>query len=105
MSADRRLLGAGGSSHRQIDRLARSLQGAELAITKHEVQRWTDLQLLTIDLSTRARAVEKALDLDCQVWDRGLALANGDPVKQELVLRYLQDQNSAFRRRINQVLD
>ena len=104
MSVPDRLLGP-GPSHREVERVARDLRGTELAITKHQVQRWADLQMLSIDLSTRARATERALNLDFQVYDRGMALADGDRVKQELVLRYLQDQNDGFRRRINRVLD
>ena len=104
MSVPDRLLGP-GPSNREIERVARDLRGTELTITKHQVQRWADLQMLSIDLSARARATEQALNLDFQVYDRGMALADGDRVKQELVLCYLQDQNDGFRRRINRVLD
>jgi len=88
-----------------VERLAREVRGTELAISRHEIQRWADLQMLSVDLSVRARATERALRLDFEVYDRGMALADGDRVKQELVLRYLQDQNDGFRRRINRVLD
>lgn len=97
MSRPDRQLVRGSDDRQALDRVSRTIRSTELAVSQREVQRWGDLQLLSIDLSARAKATERALDLDLRLYDRGLSLAGGDPVKQELVLRYLQDQNSANR--------
>jgi hypothetical protein len=104
MSVPDRVLGRSTSDNLAIERVARTVHSTEIAVTNHEIERWGDLQRLMIDLSARAKASERAFDLDVRLYELGLVKAGGDPVKQELMLRYLQDQNADFRALINQAL-
>ena len=87
-----------------IERVARSVARNEVAVTEHEIERWGDVEMLKIDLAARAKAAELALDRDLELLELGMQRANGSRVAQELVLRYLEDQNADFRRLIRKVL-
>lgn len=87
-----------------VARVARSIDRVEEAVVLAEVKRWGDQEILRVDLAARARASELALGHDLTLYDKGMAAADGDPVKAELVLRYLNDQNNDNRTLINRRL-
>jgi len=97
-------LGRTSSDSMGIERVARAVQRTEVAVTEHEVELWGELEMLKIDLAARAKAAEMALDQDIKLLDRGMERADGSRVKQELVLRYVDDQNQDFRQLIHRIL-
>ncbi|HVE45134.1 MAG TPA: hypothetical protein VNA57_00100 [Acidimicrobiales bacterium] len=98
-------LGRTSSQSMAIERVARTVRRTEVAVTEHEIELWGDLETIKIDLAARAKAVQLALDRDLELLERGMQRANGNRVAQELVLRYVEDQNQDFRLQIRQVLD
>lgn len=97
-------LGRTSSDSMGIQRVARAVQRTEVAVTEHEIHLWGELETLKIDLAARAKAAQMALDRDLELLDRGMERADGSRVKQELVLRYVDDQNQDFRQLIRRVL-
>jgi hypothetical protein len=97
MASPDRVLGHSPLSGAVVGRVARSIERVEESVALSEVARWGDQEILRIDLTARARAAQVALDHDLALYDRGMAAAGGDPVKAELVLRYLEDQNRTNR--------
>lgn len=87
-----------------VERVARAVGRAEVAVTEHEIEQWGELETIKIDLAARAQAVELALDRDLELLEKGMQRANGSRVAQELVLRYVEDQNQDFRLRIRRGL-
>ena len=100
----RHQLGRTTAQSMSIERVARAVERSEVAVTEHEVELWGELETLNIDLAARSKAAELALERDLQLLDRGMERAGGSRVGQELVLRYVEDQNHDFRDRIRQVL-
>ena len=93
MSLPDRILGQGTTNPGALARVTQVVSRSEEAAAVHEVQRWAQRRLLDIDLAARAEASQGALHHAVALFDRGMTEAGDDPVKQELVLRYLQDQN------------
>ncbi|MGH9177844.1 MAG: hypothetical protein ACRD0N_04745 [Acidimicrobiales bacterium] len=83
-----------------IDRVARVVARTETTVTEHEIELWGDLEMLKVDLAARAKAAELALGKDMELLEQAMQRANGSRVAQELVLRYLEEQNQDFRLRI-----
>jgi len=84
--------------------LARMIAGKEVEVASHEVYAWAELQKLMIDLRAQGRARTTALRIEFSFYEDGLVAAAGDPVKQELLIRHLQDLDSACRADITRVL-
>ena len=97
-------LGRTSSESLGIERVARAVQRTEVGVTEHEIYLWGELETLKIDLATRAKAAQLALDQDLALLEQGMQRADGNRVKQELVLRYVDDQNQDFRQLIRRVL-
>lgn len=97
-------LGRTTSQSMSVERVARAVHGTEVAVTEHEIELWGELETLKIDLAARSQAAELALDRDLELLDKGMRRADGNRVAQELVLRYVEDQNHEFRNRIRRVL-
>ena len=99
-----RVLGSRSVDHPAESRVAKAIESTEEAVALREIRRWGDRQVLAVDLEARARASHQALDLDLQLYDSGMARADGDPVKAELVLRAVEDQNCDNRSLIRKAL-
>jgi hypothetical protein len=97
-------LGRTSTDSMHIDRVARAVRRVEVEVTEHEICRWGDQQNAETDMTTRFDLTAFALNKDLQTYDRGMVLADGDPVKQELVLRYVQDGSDFNRGCINRAL-
>lgn len=95
-----RLLGR-DSNHPATSSVARAIDRAEEAVVLAEIAAWRDLETLRADLGAGARASWTGVELDLALYDRGMAAADGDPVKAELVLRAVEDQNRRQRDLIN----
>jgi len=93
-------LGRTSSESMSVERVARAVARTETAVTEHEIELWGDLEMLKVDLAARSKAADLALDRDMELLDKGMQRANGNRVAQELVLRYLEEQNQDFRLRI-----
>lgn len=78
-------------------RTARVLQAVDAGVVEHEAQSWARAERLRIDITARAKLTRHALNEDLVTFERGMWQAGGDPVREELVLRYLDDQNAANR--------
>lgn len=98
-------LGRTTAQSMSVERVARTVQRTEVAVTEHEVELWGELETLKIDLAARATASQLALNRDLELLERGMQRAEGNRVAQELVLRYVEDQNHDNRDRIRQVLE
>jgi len=82
--------------------VTRALALTEVEAALGDIRRTFELQRLQGDLAARHHAGSHALELDVRLYDEGMHLAAGDPVRVELVLRAVQDQNSWNRRRIQE---
>lgn len=99
------LFGRAPKGPNRLARLAVEVHQSEDAVAVHEVRRWADLRKAQVDLQARATLIDEGLNLDLAAYDAGMEKAANDPVKEELVLRYVQDQNSANRATIKRAMD
>lgn len=90
-------LGRTSGESMSVERVARTVARTETAVTEHEIELWGDLEMLKVDVAARAKATEVALNRDMELLDKGMQRANGSRMAQELVLRYLEEQNQDFR--------